>query len=172
MSVSAIRQTESAACIAVFPLPWIFFTFRSPQSIESSSLCYTLYGRFSLAICFIPGGTSGKEPACPCRRQKRHWFDPQVGRISWSRKWQRTPVFLLENPVDRGAWRATGLRIAKRWPRRKWQHARSEYESIPIHLTSLLPPVVFILLFSTSVLLFLLCKFTHLCHFLESTYIS
>ena len=25
----------------------------------------------------------------------------------WSRKWQPTPIFLLENPVGRGAWRTT-----------------------------------------------------------------
>ena len=26
---------------------------------------------------------------------KRHRFDPWVGKIPWSRKWQPTPVFLL-----------------------------------------------------------------------------
>jgi len=25
----------------------------------------------------------------------------------WSRKWQPTPEFLLENSMDKGAWRAT-----------------------------------------------------------------
>ena len=35
-----------------------------------------------------------KEPACQCRRLKRHQFDPWVGKISWKRKWQPTPVFL------------------------------------------------------------------------------
>ena len=36
---------------------------------------------------------SGKEPACQCRRHKRHGFDPWVGRILCRRKWQPTPVF-------------------------------------------------------------------------------
>ena len=40
-----------------------------------------------------PGGTSGKEPTCQCRRHKRHGFDPWVGKISWKRAWQPTPVF-------------------------------------------------------------------------------
>ena len=40
----------------------------------------------------FPGGTSGKEPACQCRRHKRHGFDPWVGKIPWA--WQPTPVFL------------------------------------------------------------------------------
>ena len=34
-------------------------------------------------------------------------FDPWVKKIPWSRKWQLTPVFLLGNPMDRGAWWAT-----------------------------------------------------------------
>ena len=37
---------------------------------------------------------SGKESACQCRRNKRLCFDPRVGKICWSRKWQPTPVFL------------------------------------------------------------------------------
>ena len=42
----------------------------------------------------FPGGASGKEPACQCRRHKRLRFDPWVGKIPWSRKWQSIPVFL------------------------------------------------------------------------------
>ena len=42
----------------------------------------------------LPGGTSGKEPACQCKRHKRHRFDPGVRKISWSRKRQPTPAFL------------------------------------------------------------------------------
>ena len=43
-----------------------------------------------------PGGTSGKEPTCQCRRHKRHRFDPWVVKISWKRAWQPNPVFLPE----------------------------------------------------------------------------
>ena len=42
----------------------------------------------------FPGGTSGKEPTCQCRRCKRHGFDPWVGKIPWRRVWQPTLVFL------------------------------------------------------------------------------
>ena len=41
----------------------------------------------------FPGGTSGKEPACQCRRHKRHGFDPRVRKIPWRREWQPTSVF-------------------------------------------------------------------------------
>ena len=42
----------------------------------------------------FPGGTSRKEPACPCKRPKRHRFDPLVGKIPWRRAQQPTAVFL------------------------------------------------------------------------------
>ena len=45
----------------------------------------------------FPGGSSSKEPGCQCRRQKRCRLDPWVRKIPWRRKWQPTPVFLLEN---------------------------------------------------------------------------
>ena len=44
----------------------------------------------------FPNGASGKEPACQCRRCKRHRFDPGVGKNPWRRAWQPTPVFLPE----------------------------------------------------------------------------
>ena len=41
----------------------------------------------------FPGGASGKELTCQCRRHKRHRFDPWVGKIPWRRARQPTPVF-------------------------------------------------------------------------------
>ena len=46
-------------------------------------------------LCIFPGGTSGKELACQCRRHKRLRFDPSVRKVPWRRAWQPTPVFLL-----------------------------------------------------------------------------
>ena len=40
-------------------------------------------------------------------------FNPWVGKIPWRRKWQPTPVFLLENPMDREAWWATVHGVTK-----------------------------------------------------------
>ena len=42
----------------------------------------------------FPGVTSGKEPACQCRRPKRHRFDHWVGTIPWKSARQPTPLFL------------------------------------------------------------------------------
>ena len=42
----------------------------------------------------FPGGTSGKEPACQCRRHKERRLNPWVKKIPWRKEWQPTPVFL------------------------------------------------------------------------------
>ena len=85
-----------------------------------SNLRHTLNKDLTVITPGFPGGTSGKDPACQCRRHKRCGFDPWVGKIPWRRAWQHTPVFFfyplqdscLENPMDRGAWQATVHRAA------------------------------------------------------------
>ena len=42
----------------------------------------------------FPGGASGKEPTCQCRRCKRRGFSTWVGKIPWRRTWPPTPVSL------------------------------------------------------------------------------
>ena len=75
-----------------------------------------------MALKGFPGGASGKCLVCAwqCRRPKRQSFDPWVRKIPWRRGWQPTPVFLLENPMDREAWRATVHKVAKSQTRLKW----------------------------------------------------
>ena len=41
-----------------------------------------------LELPAAPRWHSGKEFACQCRRCKGQGFDPCVGKVSWSRKWQ------------------------------------------------------------------------------------
>ena len=65
-----------------------------------------LYSYIGLTISLyrgmgFPRGT--KEPAYQCRRPKRCTFNPCFRKVPWSRAWQPTPVFLQENPMDRGA---------------------------------------------------------------------
>ena len=58
----------------------------------------------------FPGGASGQESVWQCRRHKGHGFDPWVGKIPWRRA--RRPA-AGQNPVNRKAWWATALRVAK-----------------------------------------------------------
>ena len=48
----------------------------------------------------FPGGASGKESACHCRRCKRHWLDPWASKIPWRRAWKPTAVFLPGESID------------------------------------------------------------------------
>ena len=51
----------------------------------------------------FPGAASGKEPACQCRRCKRHGFNSWIRKVSWGRAWQPTPVFLPgKSPEQKG----------------------------------------------------------------------
>ena len=63
----------------------------SEVSVRVINYITASYLQNSLAF---PGGASGKESACQCRRHKRHGFNPWVGKIPWSRKGQPTPIFL------------------------------------------------------------------------------
>ena len=82
------------------------FLWALSQQFSPSCFSYALYGLLDqvgpkeaeragdwVPLGF-PGGTSGKEPICHCRRHKRHGFDAWVGKIPWRRAWQTTPVFL------------------------------------------------------------------------------
>ena len=67
----------------------------------------------------FPGGTSGQEPACQCRRYKGLRLDPWVGKIAWRKAWQPLKYFCLENPTDRGAWQAIVCRVTESLTRLK-----------------------------------------------------
>ena len=73
-------------------------THMERDTVSSIHFSFRLGGHNSVYIKWeqrgFPGSTSGKEPTCPCRRCKRHGFDPLVGKIPWRRAWQPTPVFL------------------------------------------------------------------------------
>ena len=49
----------------------------------------------------LPRWFSGQGICLLCRRCRRHGFDSCVRKIPWRRAWQPTPVFLLENAMDK-----------------------------------------------------------------------
>ena len=59
-------------------------------------------------VLALSGWLSSKESACNAGNA-----DPCVGKIPWRRKWQPLQYYCLENPMDRGAWRATVHGIAR-----------------------------------------------------------
>ena len=52
----------------------------------------------------IPLVAQWKRIGLQIRRHRSCGFEPWVRKIPWRRKWQPTPVFCLENLMDRGAW--------------------------------------------------------------------
>ena len=63
--------------------------------------------------CF-PGGTSGKVPACQCRRHKRRGFDPWVRKLSWRQGIAtHSSILAWRIPMDREAWKPTAHRVIK-----------------------------------------------------------
>ena len=73
------------ACLSPGMCPCLSGSFKFPEVVQLAPM---------MSILGFPGGTSGKELSCQCRRHKRHGFNPWVGKIPWRRAWQLTPVFL------------------------------------------------------------------------------
>ena len=67
----------------------------------------------------VPSGSSGKEPACQCRRYKGHRFDPWATRSPGGGNDNLLQYSSLENYMDRGALWATVLRVVKSQKRLK-----------------------------------------------------
>ena len=79
----------------------------------STSFCHKMY-----LIWGFPGGTSGKEPICQYRTQKRWGLNPWVRKIPWRRAWQPTPVFLPGGSHELGS-------LAVGWQSTGWQRVRN-----------------------------------------------
>ena len=97
-SIPTAQQREAS------PLPYSFPCI-SPSSRQGTVGPTILPGQF----LFL----SGKEPTGRCRRCKRLRFNPWIGKILWRKASQRLQCSCLENPMDRGAWRATVHGVAK-----------------------------------------------------------
>ena len=52
----------------------------------------------------LPWWLSGEDPTCNAGDAGDLGFNPWVKKIHWGGKWQPTPVFLQDNPMDRGVW--------------------------------------------------------------------
>ena len=94
----------------LFALDLLCLNFWSPHSskhlknvLENRMTFKFCFGNLKIKICSLmwvflfycfSRWHSGRESARQCRKCQRCRFDLRVGKISWSRKWQPTPVFL------------------------------------------------------------------------------
>ena len=71
-----------------------FLPFPSVSVVEWVGFLFSWIEDWTRWPVGFPGGTSGKEPACQCRRRERGGFVPWVRKVPRRRAWQPTPVFL------------------------------------------------------------------------------
>ena len=86
----------------------------------------------------FPGGASGKESACQCKRCKRFRFDPLVRRFPGEGHGNPLQYSCLKNPMNRGAWWATVHRVANSWTqlKRLSTHTTRPWEFLPLSFLS------------------------------------
>ena len=103
--------TRSPFSLAVVKLGEVFM-FRSWRSRRWDVTISGVSGQLGVQTDNPSQGGSGvRNP--PAEDARDTGLIPGVGRIPWRRKWPPSPVFLPENPVDRGAWWADVHGVAK-----------------------------------------------------------
>ena len=93
-TIWATREKGMAthSCILAWRIPWA----EEPGGLQFVGLQRVGHYWVTRASTLgFPGGASGKELACKCRRLTRCGFTPRDRKIPWRRTWQPTPVFLL-----------------------------------------------------------------------------
>ena len=106
----------------------MFQEFIGVNSCHSHVLCGR--GHLYNPRCWdgLPGASSGKEPACQCRRHRRCGSIPGLGRLPEVRHGEPLQYSCLENPMGRGAERATVHGVTQGWTwlsTRYWDGSRS-----------------------------------------------
>ena len=95
----------------------------STSSLRSINLLHVLLGSFiRYRYLGFPGGAVIKnicqcrywQNACQCRSLRKCGFHLWAAESCWGRKWWPSPVFLPDNPMDRGAWQ-TVHEATKSW---------------------------------------------------------
>ena len=93
--ILVLALTSSLRFIVIYETPYVCYLYL--HSILT----------FPIIITGFPGGASGKEPTCHCRRQKGQGSIPVLGRSPGGGCGNPLQYSCLENRMDRGAWRAT-----------------------------------------------------------------
>ena len=89
------------------------------KTSESWKYFYSSVGKNIWSSLYSLSGTSWwlsiRESSCQFRRCRRRGFHPWVGKIPWKKHGNSLQHSCLENPIDRGTWRATVHGVAKSW---------------------------------------------------------
>ena len=97
---------------------WVAFPFsRGSSQPRDQTEVSCIAGRFFTV--WATRWRCGKEATWQRRRHKRDRFDPWVRKIPWGGHGNPLQYSCLENPMDRGAWRAAVHRVAQSWTQMK-----------------------------------------------------
>ena len=102
--VPTIQQSESAIHKKNTPSFFYFLPIQVPQSIDESSLCYTIDShQFILYQQYgFPSWHQQQRTHLPYRRRKKHILIPGLGRSPGGGHGNPHQYSCLENPMDRG----------------------------------------------------------------------
>ena len=98
------------------------------------SVCLFWFNHTYYRNCGLPRWLSGKLSSCQCRKHRRCGFDPWVRKIRGEGNGTPLQYSCLENPMDRGAYRATVHGVHKKV--RHYSTAKQQYQAnhIPTRL--------------------------------------
>ena len=81
------KETATHSSILAWRIPWTERAWwATVHRVTKSRTRLSNLTNFQMYKMGFPSGSAGKEPACQCRRHKRHGFSPWVGKIPWRRK--------------------------------------------------------------------------------------
>ena len=99
-------------------LPWNPNIFIGPPIFSVLFVQWLVKSAYSTSKAGFPGGASGKESTCQCRRRrrcKRDRLDTWDRKVLGGGNGNPLQYFYLQNSMNRGAWRAIVHGVAKSW---------------------------------------------------------
>ena len=106
------KEMAAHSSILAWKIPWTMEPGRLP-SMGSQRVGHNWADSHPKTKKVFPGGASGKEPVCQCRRHKDAGLIPGSGRSPGGGHGNPLQYSCQDNPMDRGAWRATVHGVAK-----------------------------------------------------------
>ena len=102
------QSGTNSPSLGLYPCP------QFPDYLQVDSLYLTSGNLMSVSRGLgLPRWHGGKESTCQCRRRRTCGFDTWVRKIPWRRNGLPLQYSCLENPMNRGAWKAAVFGVAR-----------------------------------------------------------
>ena len=102
---SATWEAPTEGRRVLFMVRFQFLLKDSEEALQGKGDLFWVGCSFCNRIRKNPGDSSGKEPACQCRKCENFRFNPWVGKIRWRRERAiHSSILAWRIPIDRGPW--------------------------------------------------------------------